>query len=69
MYRNHWSKSTKARSVLALRRRSTGSRGLAGRAREDRGGPGQPGAQQAASDSSQVLPRKFLTSRSVSWSD
>ena len=36
---------------------------------EDRGGPGQPGAQQSASDSSRVLPRKFLTSRSVSRSD
>jgi hypothetical protein len=36
---------------------------------KDRGGPGQPGAQHAASDKSPVLPRTFLTSRSVSWSD
>ena len=35
---------------------------------KDRGGPGQPGAQQAY-DSLPVLPRKVLSPRSVSWSD
>jgi hypothetical protein len=70
MYRNHSGKSTKARSVLALL--VAGALGLAASPAalaNDRGGPGQPGAQQAASDRSQVLPRGFLTSRSVSWSD
>ena len=70
MYRNYSSKSAKARSVLALL--VVGALGLAASPAalaKDRGGPGQPGAQQSASDRSQVLPRKFLTSRSVSWSD
>jgi hypothetical protein len=70
MYRNDCSKSTKARSVLALL--VVGALGLAASPAalaKDRGGPGQPGAQHAASDKSPVLPRTFLTSRSVSWSD
>ena len=71
MYRKH-GKSTKAnaRSVLALL--VVGVLGLAASPAalaKDRGGPGQPGTQQAASDKSPALPRKFLTSRSVSWSD
>ena len=69
MYRNY-NKTMKARSVLALL--VVGVLGLAASPAalaKDRGGPGQPGAQHAASDSSPVLPRKFLTSRSVSWSD
>jgi hypothetical protein len=36
----------------------------------DRGGPGQPGAQQAASDDFlPVLPRKNLSLHFVSWTD
>jgi hypothetical protein len=69
MYRNY-SKSMKARGVLALL--VVGVLGLAASPAalaKDRGGPGQPGAQQAASDSSPVLPRKFLAGRLVSWSD
>jgi hypothetical protein len=69
MYRNDLSKSTKARSVVALL--VVGALGLAASPAalaKDRGGPGQPGAQQST-DRSPVLPRTFLTSRSVSWSD
>jgi hypothetical protein len=69
MYRN-CSKNTRTRSVLALL--LVGALGLAASPAalaKDRGGPGQPGAQQAVSDRSPVLPRTFLTSRSVSWSD
>ena len=69
MYRNH-SKSAKARVVLAPL--VVGALGLAASPAalaKDRGGPGQPGAQQSASDRSPGLPCKFLTSRSVSWSD
>jgi hypothetical protein len=70
MYRNCCGKSTKARSALALL--VVGALGLAASPAslaKDRGGPGQPGAQQSASDKSSVLPCTFLTSRSVSWSD
>jgi hypothetical protein len=70
MYRNYCSKSGKARKILALL--VVGALGLAASPAalaKDRGGPGQPGAQRAASDKSQVLPRKFLESQSVSWSD
>ena len=70
MYRNYGNKSTKARSVLALL--VVGALGLAASPAalaNDRGGPGQPGAQQSVSDRSQFLPRTFLTSQSVSWSD
>ena len=69
MYRNH-NKNAKARGVLALL--VVGVLGLAASPAalaKDRGGPGQPGAQRSANDSSPALPCKFLTSRSVSWSD
>jgi hypothetical protein len=69
MYRN-CGKRTRARSVLALL--VVGVLGLAASPAalaKDRGGPGQPGAQQTASDRAPGLPRKFLTSRSVSWPD
>ena len=36
---------------------------------KDRGGPGQPGAQKAASDRSPGLPLKLWPGPSVSWSD
>jgi hypothetical protein len=69
MHRSYM-KRTRARSVLALL--VVGVLGLAASPAalaKDRGGPGQPGAQQSAADRSPVLPRTFLTSRSVSWSD
>jgi len=68
MYRNY-SKSTKARSVLALL--VVGVLGLAASPAalaKDRGGPGQPGTQIAASDGFPDFP-KLLSPRSVSWSD
>ena len=68
MYRNDQSKSTKARSVVALP--VVGALGLAASPAalaKDRGGPGQPGAQRST-DGSPVLPRTFLTSRSLPWS-
>ena len=36
---------------------------------KDRGGPGQPGAQEQTNKTTPVLPRKFGPRRSVSWSD
>jgi hypothetical protein len=69
MHRN-CSKNVRARSVLAVL--VVGALGLAASPAalaKDRGGPGQPGAQQAASDKSPGLPRKLLSRRSVSWSD
>ena len=68
MYRNH-SKSAKARSVLALL--VVGALGLAASPAalaKDRGGPGQPGAQIAASDGSPDF-LELLSPHSVSWSD
>jgi hypothetical protein len=70
MYRNSCSKSGKARNVLAIL--VVGALGLAASPAalaNDRGGPGQPGAQRAAFDNSPVPSRKFLKSHSVSWSD
>jgi hypothetical protein len=64
------SKNVRARSVLAVL--VVGVLGLAASPAalaKDRGGPGQPGAQQAASDMSPGFPRKLLSRRSVSWSD
>ena len=64
------SKNVQARSVLAVL--VVGALGLAASPAalaKDRGGPGQPGAQQAASDTSPGLPRKLLSRPSVSWSD
>ena len=69
MHRNH-TLSVKARNVLAIL--VVGALGLAASPAalaEDRGGPGQPGAQDAASDTSPALPRMSLSVTSVSWSD
>jgi hypothetical protein len=65
------SKNVRARSVLAVL--VVGVLGLAASPAalaKDRGGPGQPGAQQQrGSDKKPVLPRKLRPGRSVSWSD
>ncbi len=64
------SKIVRARSVLAVL--IVGALGLAASPAalaKDRGGPGQPGAQKAASDLSPGHLRKLLSGRSVSWSD
>ena len=69
MYRN-CSKNGKARSLLAIL--VVGVLGLAASPAalaKDRGGPGQPGTQIAASDGFPDVPRKLLSPRSVSWSD
>ena len=70
MHRRHSTKA-RARSLLAVL--VVGALGLAASPAalaKDRGGPGQPGAQQQRGfDKEPVLPRKLLPGRSVSWSD
>jgi hypothetical protein len=70
MHRRHCTKA-RARSLLAVL--VVGALGLAASPAalaKDRGGPGQPGAQQQrVSDKKPVLPRKLRPGRSVSWSD
>ncbi|HEX7255267.1 MAG TPA: hypothetical protein VF236_05005 [Gaiellaceae bacterium] len=70
MNRKHCS-TRGVRAVLAIL--TVGALGLAASPAalaKDRGGPGQPGAQQTASQNSfPVLPRKLLSERFVSWSD
>lgn len=72
MNRNYSKSSTKrsVRTVLAVL--VVGVLGLAASPAalaNDRGGPGQPSAQQAAFDALSVIPRKLRPGRSVSWSD